>query len=71
MKVSTRSQVRDFPRVKATARKEQKVEIYDGRTGEAFFLTAKSKKGFGELAEIAKGVYSGPRDLSSREGFDA
>jgi hypothetical protein len=34
-------------------------------------LTAKPKKTFGELAEMAKGVYSGPRDLSSREGFDA
>jgi hypothetical protein len=71
MKVSNRSLVRDFPQVKAAARKEQKVEIYDGRTDEAFFLTAKPKKTFGELAEMAKGVYSGPRDLSSREGFDA
>jgi len=71
MKVSTRPLVRDLPRVKAAARKGQKVEIYDGRTGEAFFLTAKPKKTFGELAEMAKGVYSGPRDLSSREGFDA
>jgi hypothetical protein len=70
MKISTRSLVRDFPRVKAAARRGQKVEIYDGRTGEAFFLTAKSKKTFGELAAMAKGVYSGPRDLSSREGFD-
>ena len=70
MKVSTRSLVREFPKVKAAARKGQKVEIYDGRTGEAFFLTAKPKKTFGELAEMAKGVYSGPRDLSSREGFD-
>ena len=71
MKISTRSLVREFPRIKAAARKGQKVEIYDGRTGEAFFLTAKPKETFGELAEMAKGVYSGPRDLSSREGFDA
>ena len=70
MKISTRSLVRNFPTVKAAARRGQKVEIYDGRTGEAFFLTAKPKKTFGELARIAKGVYSGPRDLSSRGGFD-
>jgi len=71
MKVSTRSLVREFPKIKSAARKGQKVEIYDGRTGEVFFLTAKPKKTFGELAEMAKGVYSGPRNLSSREGFDA
>ncbi len=71
MKVSTRSLVREFPKAKAAARKGQEVEIYDGRTGEAFFLTAKAKKTFGEMAEMAKGVYAGPRDLSSREGFDA
>lgn len=70
MKISTRSLVRDFPRVKAAARKGQKVEIHDQRTGEAFVLTAKPKKTFGELAEMAKGVYSGPRNLSSREGFN-
>jgi hypothetical protein len=50
--------VRDFPRVKAAARKGQKVEIYDGRTGEASFLTAKPEKTFGELAEMAKGAGS-------------
>jgi len=61
MKISTRSLVRDFPRVKAAARKGQKVEIHDGRTGEAFFLTAKSKKTFGELAEMAKGVLLRPQ----------
>ena len=71
MKISTRSLMREFPKIKSAARKGQKVEIYDGRTGEAFFLTAKPKKTFGELAEMAKGVYSGPRNLSSREGFDA
>jgi hypothetical protein len=71
MKISTRSLVRDFPRVKAAARKGQTVEIRDGRTGEAFLLTAKPTQTFGELARSAKGVYSGPRDLSSREGFDA
>ena len=70
MKISTRSLVREFPKVKAAARKGQKVEIYDGRTGEAFFLTARSKKTFGELAEMAKGIYSGPRNLSCREGFN-
>ncbi len=71
MKITTRSLVREFRRIKAAARKGQKVEIYDGRTGEAFFLTAKPKKTFGELAEMAKGVYSGHTNLSSREGFDA
>ena len=71
MKISTRSLVREFPKIKAAARKGHKVEIYDRRTGEAFFLTAKPKKKFGDLAEMAKGVYSGPRNLSSREGFDA
>jgi len=71
MKISTRSLVREFRRIKAAARKGQKVEICDRRTGEAFFLTAKPKKTFGELAEMAKGVYSGPTNLSSREGFDA
>jgi hypothetical protein len=71
MKISSRSLVREFPKVKAAARKGQKVEIYDRRTGETFFLMAKPKKTFGELAEMAKGVYSGPRDLSSRQGFDA
>jgi hypothetical protein len=71
MKISTRSLVREFPRVKAAARKGQTVEIRDGRTGEAFLLTAKPTQTFGELARSAKGVYSGPRDLSSREGFDA
>ena len=71
MKVSTRSLVRDFPRIKAAARKGQTVEIHDGRTGETFLLTAKTKQTFGEIARSAKGVYSGPSDLSSREGFDA
>jgi len=32
-------------------------------------LTAKPIQTFGELAASAKGVYSGQRDLSSREGF--
>jgi len=71
MKISTRSLVRNFPKVKAAARKGQIVEICDGRTGEAFLLTAKPTQTFGELARSAKGVYSGPRDLSSHEGFDA
>lgn len=62
--------VRDFPKVKAAARKGQTVEIRDGRTGESFLLTAKANRTFGELAASAKGVYSGPRDLSNREGFD-
>ena len=70
MKVSTRSLVRDFPRVRAAARKGQTVEIRDGRTGETFLLTAKLTQTFGEMARPAKGVYSGPRNLSSREGFD-
>lgn len=70
MKISTRSLVRNFPRIKAAARKGQTVEIRDGRTGEAFLLTAKPTQTFGEMAASAKGVYSGPRDLTSREGFD-
>lgn len=71
MKISTRSLVRNFRKVKAAARKGQTVEIRDARTGEAFIFTAKPKQTFGELARAAKGIYSGPRDLSSREGFDA
>jgi hypothetical protein len=71
MKISTRALVREFPKVKAAARKGQKIQIYDQRSGETFFLTAKRMETFGELAEMAKGVYSGPRDLSTREGFDA
>jgi hypothetical protein len=71
MKVSTRALVRNFPKVKAAARKGETVEIRDARTGEEFLLTAKPSRTFGELAQAAKGVYSGPRDLSSREGFDA
>jgi hypothetical protein len=69
MKVSTRSLVRDFPKAKAAARKGQGVEIVDGKTGEKFLLTATSTRTFGELAARAKGVYAGPRDLSTREGF--
>lgn len=70
MKISTRSLVREFPKIKAAARKGQKVEIYDQRSGETFILVAKPGKNFGALAAMAKGVFSGPRDLSSREGFD-
>lgn len=69
MKLSTRSLVRDFPKAKAAARKGQAVEIVDGKTGEKFLLTAKPTRTFGELAARAKGVYAGPRDLSTREGF--
>ena len=69
MKVSTRSLVRDFPKAKAAARKGQAVEIIDGKTGERYILTAKPTKTFGELAARAKGVYAGPRTLSTREGF--
>jgi hypothetical protein len=69
MKVSTRSLVRDFPKAKAAARKGQTVEIIDGKTGERYILTAKPTKTFGELAAHAKGVYAGPRNLSTREGF--
>ncbi len=71
MKISTRSLVREFPKAKEAARKGQAVEIRDGKTGETFLLTAKPTRTFGELAASAKGVYEGPRDLSSREGFDA
>ncbi len=69
MKISTRSLVRAFPKAKAAARKGQTVEIVDGNTGEKFLLTAKPTRTFGELAARAKGVYAGPRDLSTREGF--
>lgn len=69
MKLSTRSLMRDFPRAKAAARKGQAVEIVDGKSGERFILTAKPTRTFGELAARAKGVYAGPRDLSTREGF--
>lgn len=71
MKVSTRSLVREFPKVKAAARKGQAVEICDGKTGERFLLTAKPTRKFGELAAAAKGVYAGSGDLSIREGLDA
>ena len=69
MKVSTRSLMREFPKAKAAARKGQAVEIVDGKSGEQFLLIAKPTHTFGELAAHAKGVYAGPRDLSSREGF--
>jgi hypothetical protein len=69
MKVSTRSLMRDFPKAKQAARKGQVVEIVDGNTGERFMLTAKPTRTFGELAAQARGVYAGPRDLSTREGF--
>jgi hypothetical protein len=69
MKLSTRSLMRDFPRAKAAARKGQAVEIVDGKSGERFILTANPTRTFGELASRAKGVYAGPRDLSTREGF--
>jgi hypothetical protein len=69
MKISTRSLVREFPRIKAAARKGQTIEIRDGRTGEAFLLKAKVQRTFGELAAPAKGIYAGPGDLSTREGF--
>lgn len=71
MKISTRSLVREFPKTKAAARKGQEVEIRDGETGETFILTRKPGRTFGELAADAKGAYSGPKDLSTREGFDA
>jgi hypothetical protein len=69
MKLSTRSLIRDFPKAKAAARKGQAVEIVDGKTGERFVLTAKPTRTFGEIAARAKGVYAGPRTLSTREGF--
>ncbi len=69
MKLTTRSLVRDFPKAKAAARKGQTVEIVDGNTGERFLLTTKPTRSFGELAARAKGVYAGPRNLSTREGF--
>ncbi|AHF90515.1 hypothetical protein OPIT5_10180 [Opitutaceae bacterium TAV5] len=69
MKVTTRSLVREFPKIKAAARKGQTIEIRDSKTGETFLLTARPAQTFGELAASAKGVYSGPQDLSSREGF--
>lgn len=69
MKVSTRSLVREFPKVKAAARKGQSVEIVDGKSGERFILTSKPVRTFGDLAAPAKGIYDGPPDLSIREGF--
>jgi hypothetical protein len=69
MRISTRSLVREFPKAKAAARKGQSVEIVDGKSGERFVLTAKAIRTFGELAAPAKGVYAGPTDLSTREGF--
>jgi hypothetical protein len=69
MKVSSRSLVRDLPRIKAAARKGKTVEIVDGKTGEHFTFTATPTKTFGELAADARGVFAGPRDLSTREGF--
>ena len=71
MKISTRSLMREFPKARAAACKGRKVEIRDGKTGETFLLIAKPKRTFGELAASAKGAYAGPRNLSSREGFDA
>lgn len=71
MKVSTRSLVREFPKVRAAARKGRAVEIVDGNTGESFVLTARPRRTFGEIAARAKGAYAGPRDLSTREGFSA
>lgn len=69
MKISTRSLMREFPKVKTAARKGQTVEIVDGKSGERFLLTAKATRTFGELAAHAKGVYAGPKNLSAREGF--
>jgi len=69
MKISTRSLIREFPKAKAAARKGQAVEIVDGKSGERFLLTAKPTRTFGELAAPARGIYAGPRDLSTREGF--
>lgn len=69
--ISIRTFIREFPKARAAARKGQPVEIHDGKTGEAFILTAKPTRTFGELAAPGKGAYSGPDDLSSRQGFDA
>lgn len=69
MKVSSRSLVRELPKIKAAARKGRAVEIIDRKTGERFVFAAKPTRTFGELAARAKGAYAGPRNLSSREGF--
>lgn len=69
MKVNSRSLVRQLPKIKAAARKGRTVEIVDQKTGEKFTFAAKQSKTFGELAARAKGAYSGPKNLSSREGF--
>ena len=61
--------MRDFRKAKAAARKGQAVKIVDGKTGERFALTAKPMRTFGEIAASAKGIYAGPRNLSTREGF--
>ncbi len=70
MKVSSRSLVREFPKVKAAVRRGNAVEIHDSRTGESFMLTSKPSRTFGEIAAPAKGVFAGPAKLSEREGFD-
>ncbi len=69
MTLSIRSLVRDFPKARAAARKGQAVEILDGKSGERFLLTAQPNRSFGELAASAKGVFKGPRNLSTREGM--
>jgi len=71
MKLSTRSLMREFSKAKAAARKGQAVEIVDEKSGERFLLMAKPTRTFGELAASARGVYAGPRDLSTRESFGA
>ena len=70
MTVTTRTLLREFTSVKEAARKGQAVEVRDGKTGEVFLLTAKPTRTFGDLAEAAKGAFSGPKNLSAREGFD-
>lgn len=69
MKVSSRSLVRELPKIKAAARKGRTVEIFDRKTGERFVFATKPTRTFGELAASAKGAYNGPKDLSTREGF--
>jgi hypothetical protein len=71
MTFSIRSFLKEFPKAKAEARKGRAVEIVDGKSGEKFLLTAKPIGTFGRLAARARGVYSGPRGLSAREGFGA
>jgi hypothetical protein len=69
MKTSKRSRAREIPKAGAAANQGRAETVVDGKTGGRFLLTAKPTRTFGELAAPAKGIFSGPRHLSIREGF--